>query len=137
MVFERLAEFGGWHFGQHIGKAQQHKRSAAFGGGALQRCISLTGACMVMARALAERVGGFDEVYAVGDFEDSDLCLKVQTLGLACAVDPEVQLYHLERQSQADGSNHWRQNLTVYNAWQHERRWGQQIARVQAATRAL
>jgi GT2 family glycosyltransferase len=133
MTFGRLPEFANWHFGQHIGKGQHAPIRPARSG--VQRCLSLTGACMVMARALAEQVGGFDEVYAVGDFEDSDMCFNVARLGYACAVDPEVRLYHLERQSQAGDGSHWRQNLTVYNAWQHERRWGKQIAELQEAAR--
>jgi GT2 family glycosyltransferase len=78
---------------------------------------------MVMRRALALDLGGFDESYIIGDFEDSDLCLKLRERGLACAVDMHAQLYHLERQSQAGTENRWRMNLTVYNAWVHERRW--------------
>jgi GT2 family glycosyltransferase len=72
-------------------------------------------------------VGGFDEVYVIGDFEDSDLCLRLRALGFGCAVDPEVQLYHLERKSQVSSAAMWRQNLTIYNAWQHQRRWAAAI----------
>jgi GT2 family glycosyltransferase len=83
---------------------------------------------MVLERNLAERVGGFDEIYAIGDFEDSDLCLKLRTLGYGCAVDTDVRLYHLERKSQESSAAAWRLNLTIYNAWQHQRRWATTIA---------
>ena len=86
---------------------------------------------MVLRRDLANQVGGFDELYAIGDFEDSDLCLKLQALGYTCAVDPNVRLYHLERKSQLSGALTWRSNLTAYNAWQHERRWAETIAEKQ------
>jgi hypothetical protein len=56
----------------------------------------------------------------------------VQALGYDCAVDRDVQLYHLERKSQASSAIGWRMNLTLYNAWQHERRWGATIAAHQA-----
>ena len=59
----------------------------------------------------------------IGDFEDSDLCLRIGALGLARAVDLDVRLYHLERQSQGNMANAWRFNLTLYNAWVHENRW--------------
>jgi len=127
MDFVRLREFGDWFFPMHGGKAMRTAQ-----GGGLERCISITGACMVMRRDLARTVGGFDETYVIGDFEDSDLCMKLQALGHDCAVDRDVQLYHLERKSQASSAIGWRLNLTLYNAWQHERRWGTTIAAHQA-----
>jgi len=123
MHFVRLREFGDWFFPQHGGKGL---RAAASGG--LRPCLSLTGACMMLRRELAVAVGGFDESYVVGDFEDSDLCLKLQALGYGCAVDHEVRLYHLERKSQASSALGWRMNLTLYNAWQHQRRWAATLA---------
>jgi GT2 family glycosyltransferase len=128
MFFERLPEYGDWFFCQHYDKGHRYTS-----GGDVQKFISITGACMVLRRDLAVRLGGFDEIYAIGDFEDSDLCLKVQALGLACAVDPSVHLYHLERKSQSSGALTWRTNLTAYNAWQHERRWADTISERQDA----
>jgi hypothetical protein len=43
-------------------------------------------------------------------------------------VDTGVHMYHLERQSQAPPSERWRMNMTLFNAWQHQRRWGRIIA---------
>jgi GT2 family glycosyltransferase len=78
---------------------------------------------MMMRRAYAEQAGGFDESFIVGDFEDSDLCLKTRERGLACAVHAGVNMYHLERKSQVSPGESWRMNLTLYNAWVHQRRW--------------
>jgi GT2 family glycosyltransferase len=78
---------------------------------------------MLMRRQLAEELGGFDESFIVGDFEDADLCLKVKQRGLTCAVDRAARLYHLERKSQTAPSHNWRMNMTLYNAWVHQRRW--------------
>jgi GT2 family glycosyltransferase len=128
MRFERLPEFGNWFFGMHEGKGLRHP-----GGPEVQRPLSITGACMMLPRALAERAGGFDERYAVGDFEDSDLCLRLRAMGYACGIVSDVQLFHLERKSQASSAVGWRMNLTVYNAWQHQRRWGDVIAAHQTA----
>jgi GT2 family glycosyltransferase len=126
MFFTRLPEFGNWFFGMHHDKGMR-----VVNNGQLEAHLSITGACMVMTRALAEEIGGLDETYVVGDFEDSDLCLKLQARGYRCVIDPEVRLFHLERKSQASSGLGWRMNLTVYNAWQHERRWGQIIAALQ------
>ena len=84
---------------------------------------AVTGACLMTRLATAQACRGFDESYAIGDFEDSDLCLRINALGLHCAIDLDVQLYHLERQSQGDMSHSWRFNLTLFNAWTHQNRW--------------
>jgi GT2 family glycosyltransferase len=122
MVFAPLPEFGGWLFPRHERKGW---RPPAQGG--LHRCAAITGACLMMSRDLARDLGGFDEAYVIGDFEDSDLCMRIAERGLACAVDLDVSLYHLERQSQAGSAMSWRMNLTLYNAWVHEGRWGEKL----------
>jgi GT2 family glycosyltransferase len=122
MVFARLPEFGDWHFPMHERKGW---RPPAEGG--LRECVAITGACMVMRTKLAAELGGFDEAYIIGDFEDSDLCLKLRERGLACAVDLDARLYHLERQSQIGPQHRWRMNLTLHNAWTHERRWAEML----------
>ena len=105
MFFSRLAEFGNWFFPVHHDKGLR-----VVSDGSLQSHLSITGACMLMTRALANELGGFDETYAIGDFEDSDLCLKLQVRGYRCVVDPTVQLFHLERKSQASSALGWRLN---------------------------
>jgi GT2 family glycosyltransferase len=120
--YRQIAEFGNWTFIEHLNKGRRPARTVD-----LRRCDAITGACMLMERALAVELGGFDEAFIIGDFEDSDLCLRVKGRGLTCAVDPSVQLYHLERKSQAAPNQNWRMNLTLYNAWVHERRWSQTL----------
>jgi GT2 family glycosyltransferase len=126
MYFEKLPEYGDWYFCQHHNKGLRYS-----GGEKLEYFPAITGACMLLRRATALQLGGFDETYIIGDFEDSDLCLKLHALGLRCAVDPTVQLYHLERKSQLSGAVSWRANLTAYNAWQHQHRWAATIATLQ------
>lgn len=123
IVYTALDEFGGWFFPDHPRKGL---RPSAETGIAETACI--TGACMMIKRALLEQHGAFDEVFIIGDFEDSDLCLKIRDSGLRCAVDLDVQLYHLERKSQLSPALNWRMNTTLYNAWQHQGRWGARIA---------
>ena len=121
--FSRLPEFSSWHFPIHRGKGRRPDAATA-----LETHDAITGACMVMRHAVIEALGGFDEAFAVGDFEDTDVCLKLQAQGLRCVVDPSAWLYHLERKSQVSAAQTWRMNLTAYNAWQHERRWGETLA---------
>ncbi len=89
---------------------------------------AVTGACMMLDKSIYNEVGGMDESYILGDFEDSDLCLKVLEAGYTNYLIDEITLFHLERQSQNLFTNTgWKFKLTVYNGWQHSKRWGQKI----------
>ena len=77
---------------------------------------------MVLRRALYNELGGLDEGYVLGDFEDSDLCHRIRRRGLDVKLVPAVQLYHLERQSQALFDDQgWKAKVSLYNCWRHER----------------
>jgi GT2 family glycosyltransferase len=111
-----MPQFGGWRFPRHTGKGLRPD------GQGLVRVEAVTGACILMRRALAEKLQGFDEAFVIGDFEDSDLCLRAARAGFAAAVDMDVRMLHLERQSQGAEAS-WRMGATLYNAWLHQRRW--------------
>lgn len=119
MSYERLPAYADWPFPCHPGKGRRPRPRSQ----PLERVEAVTGACMVLRAELARELGGFDEIYAIGDFEDSDLCMKVRRKGLDCVVDHRARLWHLERQSQSASTNGWRVYLTLYNAWVHKRRW--------------
>ena len=93
---------------------------------------AVTGACALMRREVYEAVGGLDEKYLIGDFEDSDLCLKVREKGLEIACLPlPVTLIHLERQSfRHIGAPNFRDYVVRYNAWRHHARWGASISKL-------
>jgi GT2 family glycosyltransferase len=94
---------------------------------------AVTAACLAVDRALFGELGGMSEDYVIGDFEDSDLCLRAQERGWNVYYTPEVELFHLERQSMrliGEGEAGWRQSLTLYNMWKHSRRWGSLIPAV-------
>jgi len=126
--YRRIQELGNWFFIDHLNKGR-----IPDAGRGMRICDAITGACMVMRRDLAREVGGFSEDYIIGDFEDSDLCLKLKQRGLTCVITDECQLYHLERKSQAPPSQGWRRNITLYNAWVHQRRWGDTLERIAAS----
>ena len=99
--------------------------------GELMKCQAVTAACVLLRREVYDAVGGLDETFLIGDFEDSDLCLKVRELGLeiACLQNP-VSLIHLERQSLSGiGSPSFREYVARYNAWRHQARWGDLISK--------
>jgi GT2 family glycosyltransferase len=119
MLLEPNASAGNWLFPRHPDKGMRPAPAAA----TPREAEAVTGACMVLDRNLALSLGGFDPAYAIGDFEDADLCAKVRARGLKCAVVHDAVLYHLERESQGDHVEAWRANLTLFNAWVYQRRW--------------
>jgi GT2 family glycosyltransferase len=95
----------------------------------ISKVPAVTGACLLLRRRDFDRVAGWDTGYLVGDFEDSDLCLKLRTIGLEIAYNPNVQLIHLERQSfKLLGEGDFRTRITIYNAARHQSRWESLIA---------
>ena len=89
---------------------------------------AVTGACLAMRRTDFDLVDGWDTGYLIGDFEDSDLCLKLRAAGLNIAYLPKVQLTHLERQSfKLLGHDEFRTRVVIYNAVRHQTRWASLI----------
>ena len=92
---------------------------------------AVTGAFMLIEKPLFHDINGFDESYLIGDFEDSDLCLKVKMTGKKVGYTPYVELVHLERQSfPSTGSTSFMQFVMRFNAWQHTKRWGNVITKL-------
>lgn len=111
---------GGWLFPEHPGKGMRPPPAAP----GLRDVEALTGACLALRREVAERFGGFDEDYVIGDFEDADLSARLAEAGLRRVMVDAAALVHLERQSQgrADAqAGRW--NLTLLNAWTYHHRW--------------
>jgi GT2 family glycosyltransferase len=81
---------------------------------------AVTGACLMIATDLYKSLGGLSGVYVRGDYEDSDLCLRLRELGRESWYLPEVELYHLEGQSYPSAE---RERTTRYNQLLHAERW--------------
>ena len=56
---------------------------------------AVTGACQMVRRDVFERVGGYNEEFAVG-FNDADFCLRVWEAGYHTIYTPYAELYHYE-----------------------------------------
>jgi GT2 family glycosyltransferase len=85
---------------------------------------AVTAACMMVDRDLYEEVGGLPLHYVQGDYEDSELCLRISEAGRENWYLPSVELYHLEGQSYVPGV---RRILSEYNMWLHTSIWGDRI----------
>ncbi len=95
-----------------------------------QKLAAVTGACLLVSRQLYEQVGGLNEEYIINDYEDSDFCLELHAQGFDNYYIPDLELYHLERQSVSiyhKNEEIWQINRTKYNCWLFNQKWGKYI----------
>jgi len=85
---------------------------------------AVTGACMMLATDLWNEVGGLCGGFVQGDYEDSDLCLRLLQRGLRNWYVPAAELYHLEGQSYPD---ELRRAVGRYNTWLQTHLWDGQV----------
>ncbi len=60
-----------------------------------RNCSAVTGACMLVSRAMFERVNGFNIQLPI-EYNDVDLCLRIVREGYRIVYVPDAQLYHYE-----------------------------------------
>jgi GT2 family glycosyltransferase len=87
-----------------------------------------TGAALLIERTRFESVGGVCEDYVVGDYEDSDLCLRLQDAGGSIVYEPRAELYHFERRSISLHPGYTRTLACQYNRHLHQQRWAETMA---------
>jgi GT2 family glycosyltransferase len=96
----------------------------------------VTGAALLVRRSLFEKLGGITEDYIIGDYEDSDFCLKLRAAGADIAYVPGAELWHFERRSISTHQGYTRTLASLYNRRLHHARWGDAIAALMGAGRA-
>lgn len=84
---------------------------------------AVTGACLLVEAHAYQSVGGISEDYVVGDFEDTDFCLKLRGAGYHLWYDSKIELYHFERQSIDLHEFHSASLAERYNQALHQNRW--------------
>lgn len=62
----------------------------------LREVNAVTGACMLIRRECWDDLGGFDQRYSMGQFEDAEFCWRVREKGWRILVQPEAVVYHYE-----------------------------------------
>ncbi len=64
-------------------------------GGLLEDVIELSGLCLLLRRCDYLALGGFDERYGLGNFEDDDLCFKARRRGGRLRIARDSYVHHL------------------------------------------
>jgi GT2 family glycosyltransferase len=90
-----------------------------------RRVPAVTGACMLISASLFRELGGLRGSYVRGDYEDSDLCLRLAEHELETWYLPSVVLYHLEGQSYPSEE---RMLASQFNRWLHSYVWRDALA---------
>jgi GT2 family glycosyltransferase len=102
-----------------------HGLHRAFPGANVARVVPLVcGACLMIDHSLYDRLEGLRGIYVQGDYEDSDLCMRLMELGYGNWYLPDAELFHLEAQSYAPSL---RMPANAYNAWLHTFLWRDRI----------
>lgn len=94
---------------------------------------AVTGACMLIDTQLYRDMNGFSGDYVQGDYEDTDLCLRLREAGYDSWYCADVALYHLEGQSYP---SELRRLISVYNRWLHTRRHAAALQTIASTTHA-
>jgi GT2 family glycosyltransferase len=122
ICFRRPPGGGAWE-NEHFFKGLHRDLPAA---NVTRRVPAVSGACLMIDSELYDELGGLRGMYVQGDYEDTDLCLRMSEQGHETWYLPEVELYHLEGQSYALET---RQAMSRYNVWLHSRLWDARIER--------
>jgi GT2 family glycosyltransferase len=83
-------------------------------------------ACMLVRRNLFLGLGGFDEIYSPGYFEDADLCFRLQERGLRTIYEPRSRAIHVRHGS---GTAENARRLMEDHREVFVERWGERLVR--------
>lgn len=123
--FERVAGAGAWS-NEHYYKGLHRLFEEAN----IARAVpAVTGACLMIDTELYRSLGGLRGIYVRGDYEDSDLCLRLREQGRECWYLPEVELYHLEGQSYPTPE---RESASRYNQLLHSHLWRNSLVELES-----
>ena len=126
MDFVRSASLGGLYIARHPLKGTPIDW---YDGPSTRRVEAVTAALVGISRDMFGELGGFDPLFARGDFEDADLCLRAKTLGAEIRVHVRPGLYHFERQSFRHIAAAERSAITLANCRRFNRRWERQLGK--------
>ena len=91
-----------------------------------QNYSAVTGACMMIRKAVWKEVTGLDSVFKVG-FNDVDLCMRIRKAGYLIAWTPFAELYHFESKSRGYEDNDERKTRFKGEVRLFQERWGKEL----------
>jgi GT2 family glycosyltransferase len=91
-------------------------------------CERLSGFCLLMRRAVLDRVGGLDERFGLGFFDDDDLALRARDAGFELAVACDLFVHHFGSRT-FDGAGIDAEALLRRNREQFAAKWGEEALR--------
>ncbi len=94
---------------------------------------AVTGALMLFRAETFERVGGFDEKFVYGHYEDADLCLRVAAQGGEVLYDPRLAYWHYEGKGSIKRPEH--AGSGFFNRWRFSQLWGAELEGMHSAGR--
>jgi GT2 family glycosyltransferase len=86
-----------------------------------------TAACFATTRAIFDRISGFDPTFEPGYYEDTDLCLRITSLGLSIYYCPYSVVHHIENATTA-AFWHGFDNIKEVNRKKFLARWGDYLS---------
>ena len=84
-------------------------------------------ACFATTRAIFDRISGFDPTYEPGYYEDTDLCLRITSLGLSIYYCPHSVVHHIENAT-ASAFQDALDNIKETNRQKFLFRWGNYLS---------
>jgi GT2 family glycosyltransferase len=88
-----------------------------------QQLSAVTGACLLVARSVYEKLGGLDEALQVA-FNDIDFCLRLQAAGYRNIWTPFAELYHHESASRGSEDTEEKKHRFSREVEFMQKRWG-------------
>lgn len=88
---------------------------------------AVTGACLLVRKAVYEQVGGLNEEHLAVAFNDVDFCLKVREVGYRNLWTPYAELYHHESVSRGADDNSRKRARANGEAAYMRQTWGKQL----------
>ncbi len=83
----------------------------------------LVGFCLLMKRAVLDKIGGLDERFGIGNFDDDDYCIRAQLAGFYLAIVRNSFVHHVGGATfRAEGIDY--QKLLVENWVKFQDKWG-------------
>jgi GT2 family glycosyltransferase len=80
--------------------------------------------CTLIKKEVVEKIGGLDERFTPGNYEDDDFCLRAQLAGFKTVIAKDVFIHHYGSKSfKADGENKYAERLEI-NKQKFIGKWG-------------